>query len=411
MKRVVIIGAGFGGLNAAKALANKPSVEVLLVDRENYHLFQPLLYQVAAANIEQEAIAYPLRGLTRHWRNTHYRMAEVRSVDLERREVLTEDGTLPYDYLILAAGAVTNFFGNVTVERAACDLKYLHDAVDLRNHILTCFEQAAKEDDAEKRGALMTFVIVGAGPTGVEYAGALSELVRQVLTKDYPDVPVSQARIVLVDATEHVLATYEQPLQDYAIQRLNKIGVEVMLGKLVVDANDREICFKDGTRIPARTLVWSAGVKAAPLAETLGVERKQAGRVVVKPDLTLAGHPNVYVIGDMAYLEQDGAPLPMVSPVAMQGGKYAGKHILASMKGKVLPPFRYFDKGTMAVIGRGKAVARIFGLNFRGFPAWVVWLALHLYYLIGFKNRLIVLLGWAYDYFTYDRKVRLITRR
>jgi NADH:ubiquinone reductase (H+-translocating) len=411
MKRVVIIGAGFGGLNAARALANKPGINVLIVDRENYHLFQPLLYQVAAANIEQEAIAYPLRALTRRWKNVTYRMAEVTGIDLDRREVLTTHASIPYDSLIVAAGAVTNFFGNRAIAQSAYDLKYLEDAVDLRNRILTCFEQAATEADPEKRRALLTFAIVGAGPTGVEYAGSLAELVRQVLVKDYPELRIEEARILLLDALPRVLTAYDEPLQEYAIKRLNRIGVEVMLGKKVIDISDNYICFDDGTEIAAATLVWAAGVKAAPLADTLPVERKQAGRVVVNPDLTLPAYSDVYIVGDMAYLEQDGAPLPMMAPVAMQSGSYAGNAILKGMRGEIPTPFHYVDKGTMAVIGRGTAVARIAGLNFRGLLAWMVWLGLHLYYLIGFKNRLIVMLSWAYDYFTYDRKVRLITRR
>jgi len=410
-KRVVIIGAGFGGLNAAHVLANKPGVDVLILDRENYHLFQPLLYQVASANIEQEAIAYPIRAITRAARNLRYQMAEVTGIDLEQRQVITDEDRIPYDLLVVAAGAVTNFFGNQTVEQHAYDLKYLADAVDLRNRILLCFEQASREEVSEKRRALMTFVIVGAGPTGVEYAGALAELVRHVLVKDYPELHVNEARIILIDALDHILAAYDEPLQKYAIQRLNKIGVEILLGKKVVDAREDAVYFDDGTVIPARTLVWTAGVKAASLAQGLTTERRSAGRVPVEPDLTLPGHPEVYVIGDMAHIEQEGQPLPMMAPVAMQQGHYVGKAILKRLRGESPAPFHYFDKGTMAVIGRGNAVARIFGINFRGFIAWVVWLVLHLYYLIGFRNRVIVILGWAYDYFSSDRKVRLITGR
>lgn len=410
MKRIVIIGAGFGGINAARVLANQRDTEVLMIDRHNYHLFQPLLYQVAAANIEQEAIAYPVRAFVRSWKNIGYRMAEVKCVDLDAKAVVTEtDERIPYDSLIIAAGAVTNFFGLKSVEQHAYDLKYLDDAVDLRNRILRCFEDASQEQDAEKRRALMTFLIVGAGPTGVEYAGALAELVRQVLIRDYPALNVNEARIILIDAIPHVLAAYDQPLQDYAIHRLKKIGVEIMLNKKVVEATGEVVRFDDGDEIAARTLVWAAGVKAAPLAETLGVERKAAGRIAVTPELTLPAYPDVYVVGDMAYVEQDGESLPMMAPVAMQQGTYAGKAILKRLRGQMPQPFHYFEKGTMAVIGRGKAVARIFGVNTRGFIAWGVWLVLHLFYLIGFKNRLIVLLSWAYDYFTYDRKVRLIT--
>lgn len=409
MKRVVIIGMGFAGLKAARALAGK-EVEVLVLDRQNYHLFQPLLYQVASANIEQEAIAYPVRAITRDWKNVEFRLAEVQGIDLDQRLVDTGDGPIHYDYLIVAAGAVTNFFGLDSVARSAHDLKYLSDAVDLRNHILTCFERALQEPDPARRAALLTFVIVGGGPTGVEFAGALAELVRHVLRRDYPALHDTPSRIILLDALEHVLGSYTPPLRAYAKRRLERIGVEVQLGAKVKDATPECVALEDGTQIPTHTLIWSAGVRAAPLAQTLPAEHAHAGRVVVKPDLSLPGHPEVFLAGDMAYVEQDGAPLPMMAPIAMQEGEYAAKAILKQMRGQSVEPFRYHDRGHMAVIGRGAAVAHIFGVNFRGFLAWVVWLLLHLMMLVGFRNRLVVLLGWAADYFTYDRKVRLITR-
>ncbi len=414
MKQVVIIGMGFGGLKAAQGLAGK-NVEVLVLDRQNYHLFQPLLYQVASANIEQESIAYPVRAITRRWRNVRYRMAEVRGIDLENRTLTTDDGPVTYDTLIVAAGAVTNFLGIESVEKSAYDLKYLSDAVALRNHILRCFEEAVRETDPAKRQALMTAVIVGGGPTGVEFAGALAELVRHVLTKDYPELSNTQARIVLLDALPHLLGAYDEPLRDYARRRLERIGVEVRTNAKVREATPDRVVLDDGVVIDACTLIWSAGVKAAPLADVLddaarNLKRAHVGRIAVEPDLSLPGHPEVVVIGDMAYVEQDGKPLPMMAPVAMQQGEYAAKAILAREKGQRVEPFRYVDRGTMAVIGRGAAVARVFGMNFKGFAAWLVWLALHLFMLIGFRNRMVVLLGWAVDYFSFDRKVRLILR-
>ncbi|ANA39463.1 NAD(P)/FAD-dependent oxidoreductase [Geobacter anodireducens] len=410
MKRVVIIGMGFGGIRAARTLAQK-GLDVVLVDRNNYHLFQPLLYQVATAGLEQESIAYPVRAMARGWTGTRFQLAEVTGVDFESRLVATDNGTIPYDYLVIGTGSVTNYFGLKSVEQYAFDLKELVDAERLRNHILTAFERAVIEPDPAKRRALMTFVIVGGGPTGVEFAGALIELVRYVLTKDYPELSVQAARVVLVEAFDRLLAAMPAELQGYTLQKLRGMGVEVLLNARVVDAGPERVTLHDGAVIPAHTLFWSAGVKAAPLAATLGVEQKPGGRIAVEPDLTLPGHPDVYVVGDMAWLEQDGAPLPMVAPVAMQMGIHAGKSILAREQGAPAPPFRYHDKGSMATIGRSAAVASAFGMNLRGYAAWIAWLLLHLYYLIGFRNRIVVMLNWIWYYWFHERQVRLITER
>lgn len=409
MKRVVIVGMGFGGLRAARALAGK-GMEVMLLDRQNYHLFQPLLYQVATAALEQESIAYPIRAMVRRWEGVTFRLAEVCGVDFDARRLFIAGGAIDYDYLVLAAGSVTNFFGIESIERNAYDLKKLGHAVDLRNQVLGAFERAAREDDPERRRALLTFVIVGGGPTGVEFAGAMAELTRFVMTKDYPELRATEPRIVLVEATDRLLAALPEELQRYALEKLKLMGVEVFLNTRVSGAEPERVLFEGGTVIPAHTLFWSAGVRAAPLADALAVPRGAGGRIPVEPDLTLAGHPEVFVIGDLAYLEQDGAALPMVAPVAMQQGTYAGRAILARHLGKPLPPFRYHDKGTMATIGRSAAVATTAGRNFSGYLAWLVWLGLHLYYLIGFRNRLLVLLNWAYYYLLYERQVRLITR-
>jgi NADH:ubiquinone reductase (H+-translocating) len=410
MKRVVIVGVGFGGLRAAQALSGK-GLDVLLVDRNNYHLFQPLLYQVATAVLEQESIVYPIREIIRHWKGIRFQLAEVRNVDLERRQILTADATIEYDYLILAAGSITNFFGMDTVKRYGYDLKYLSDAVMLRSHILYAFERAAQRQNLPEREALLTFVIVGGGPTGIEFAGALSELIHHVLSKDYPELQVKDARIILVEAGGSLLLTFPKKLQDYARMRLQQIGVKVRLGTAVSGAGPSRVLLKDGTWISSYTLFWAAGVCAASLADALPVMKVRGSRVAVKPNLTIEDYPEVFVIGDMAYFEQDRQPLPLTAPVAMQQGEYAGRAVLQCEYGNSVEPFRYYDRGSMATIGRGAAVANIKNFNFSGFPAWIIWLVLHLFFLIGFRNRVVVLLNWAYDYFFYKKQVRIITQK
>jgi NADH dehydrogenase len=409
-KRVVVVGMGFGGIRAARVLADG-DCEVVLVDRNNYHLFQPLLYQVATAGLEQESIAYPVRAMVRDWKNMSFHLAEVTGVDFAARQVRTDNGLIAYDYLVLGAGSVTNFFGLESVKRHSFDLKELADAETLRNHILTSFERAVHEPDPARKRALMTFVIVGGGPTGVEFAGALAELVHFVLAKDYPELGTHAARVVLIEATDKLLATMPNTLQMYTVNKLRSMSVEVVLNARVVDAEPERVVLHDGAVIPAHTLFWAAGVKAATISTTLGVPSPDAGRIPVGPDLTLTEHPEVYVIGDMAYLKQGEDVLPMTAPVAMQMGIYAGKAILARKKGTPFPPFAYRDKGSMATIGKNAAVARSMGMNFRGYPAWLVWLILHLYYLIGFRNRIVVMLNWIWYYWFHERQVRLITRR
>ncbi len=414
MKQVVSVGMGFGGLNAARLLANRPGIQVTLVDRNNYHLFQPLLYQVATATIEQEAIAYPVRSIAGRWKNTRFHLAEVTGVDFDRRQIATTGGMLSYDTLILAAGAITSFFGLDSVEQHAFELKSLPDAVTLRNQILSAFESAAQQTDPARRAPLLTFVIIGGGPTGIEFCGALAELVRQVISKDFPEIRRDEVKIILLEATGDLLPMVPPPLRGYAVRRMRRMGIEVRLGAKVTGAQTDRVLLGDGMHIEAATILWAAGVKAPPLAQSLDAPKGPAGRIAVQPDLTLPGHPEVFVIGDMAYLEQDGAPLPAIAPVAIQMGEYAAKAILhrestGAARESPLPPFRYHNRGAMAVIGRGAAVATIFGLSLSGFAAWLVWLGLHLYTLIGFRNRLMVLINWAYDYLFFDRKVRLIT--
>jgi NADH dehydrogenase len=409
--RVVIAGMGFGGLRAAKALS-KSDVELIMVDRNNYHLFQPLLYQVATAGLEQEAIAYPLRGLTRRWRNASFMLAEISGVDLAGKCILTDAGKVPYDYLIVAAGSRTNFFGMESVATHAFDLKRLDQAEDLRNHILLMYERASMETDPARRAALLTFVIVGGGPTGVEFAGALRELIVYVLAQDHPAISAAETRIILVEAADALLTAMPADLRKYAVNKLRSMGVEVMLESRVVGATAETVELYGGTTIASHTLFWSAGVAAAELAGYLqGVERGASGRIVVQPDLSIKGHPEVFVVGDMACCVEAGAPLPMMAPVASQQGDYAAMTILAREQGKTLPPFHYFDKGAMATIGRSSAVAAAAGFKFRGYIAWVAWLLLHLYYLIGFRNRLVVMMNWTYAYWFHERQVRLITAK
>ena len=408
MKRVIIVGMGFGGIRAAKELAGK-GMEVFLLDRNNYHLFQPLLYQVATAALEQESIAYPIRAMARRWPDTRFRLTEVCGVDLEGKRVLTSEGPLGYDYLIVSAGSETNYFGMTSIAEHAYDLKKLEDAEKLRNQILGLFERAVKENDPEKRKAMLTFVVVGGGPTGVEFSGSLVELVRYVLAKDYPELSITECRVMLVEASNAILVSQPENLRQYAVERLRRMGVEVLLNTAVIDAAPEHVVFKDGTVIPTHTLFWSAGVKAAPLAGALDLPKAGGGRIKVKPDLTVEGHPDVYIVGDMACCQQDGAVLPMVAPVAMQMGGYAAKSILAKQSDRELPPFRYHDKGSMATIGRSSAVASAFGFHLSGILAWMAWLGLHLMYLVGFRNRILIIMNWAWYYFFHERQVRLIT--
>ncbi len=408
--RVVVVGAGFGGLSVARALADR-DVDVLMLDRNNYHGFWPLLYQVATAGLEPESIAYPVRAILRKHRNVGFLMAEVKGVDFERKQVLIDGAPIPYNYLVLAAGSTTNYFGNDALARHTYAMKDIDEAERLRNHVLGAFERAVREQDPARRAALMTFVIAGGGPTGVELAGAFVELIRHVLRKDYPTLDTHQARVVLVEAADRILASFPDSLQNSALRRLHRMGVEVRLRTAVAAADPDRIIFKDGSSLAAHTVVWAAGVRGAALADALGVALGRAARVQVEPTLNLPQRPEVFVIGDMAYLEgyKGGQAYPLVAPVAIQQGRQAARNLLAQLDGAPMRPFRYTDKGQMATIGRRAAVLDAFGLRLSGMIAWLGWLLLHLVTLIGFRNRLIVLTNWVYNYFTYDRGVRLIT--
>ena len=409
--KVIVVGAGFGGLRAARALG-KSGLSVLVLDRNNYHGFWPLLYQVATAGLEPEAIAYPVRAIFREHRNVEFRMAEVERVDFDRKLVLTDQDDYPYDYLILAAGSTNNYFGNEQLARNTFGLKDIDEAEHLRNQVLCCFEQAVATSDPVHRSSLLTFVIVGGGPTGVELAGAMAELFRHVLRKDFPTLDVSQARVILVEASDGILSTFPESLQRSAMKRLQEMGVEVRTGKTVESADGTCVRFKDGSELAAATTIWTAGVRGATLVDRLDLPTGRGRRIPVTPHLNLKDRPEVFVIGDLAYLEgyRDGQAYPMVAPVAIQQGQQAAYNVRALATGQQPRPFRYQERGNMATIGRRAAIMDAFGLRLSGRVAWVGWLVVHLIMLIGFRNRLVVLTNWAFNYFTYERGVRLITR-
>jgi len=406
---VVVVGAGFGGLQVVRGLKNAP-LSVTLVDRNNYHLFQPLLYQVATAGVSANEIAYPLRSTLRNQENAGFCLADVEGIDLEGKKLQTSCGTIDYDYLVLAAGGRTNFYGLDSVAQNAFGLKNLQDAVRIRNHILHQFELANQQTDPDIRRMLLTFVIVGGGPTGVECSGAISELIHLVLRKDYPGLNDQTVRIILVEMMDKLLPAMPASLSE-ATRRIlqDKKNVEVHLNKVVAEYDGDTVTFRDGEKIPAQTLIWAAGIKAASLYDSLDVKKGRAGTILVQPTLQIPGHAEVFAIGDAVYFEQDGSPLPMVAPVAMQQGRYAARNLLGLMRGEPLTNFRYKDPGTMATIGRNQAVAMLGRFHFSGFFAWLAWLVVHIMQLIGFRNRIIVLINWAWDYFFYERAVRIIS--
>src|SRR5882672_972028 len=405
---VVVVGGGFGGLSAARALAGRP-VRVTLLDRRNHHLFQPLLYQVATAVLNPSNIAAPLRSVLRRAKNVKVLLAQVERVDLAARRLTLDRGELDYDVLILAAGASHSYFGHEDWEVFAPGLKSLEDALEIRRRVLLAYESAERElDDAEQR-ALLTFVVVGGGPTGVELAGALAEISRETIARDFRVIDPTKARIVLLEGGPRVLAAFPDPLPARAAAALARIGVEVRTGATVTRVTSDAV-WLGGEQIRARTVLWAAGVAASPLARSLGVPLDRAGRVFVEPDLSLPGHGMVFAIGDMSSVHgPDGHPLPGLAPVAIQQGQAVAANVRRRLAGLPTRPFRYRDKGSMATIGRAAAVAVVGRLQLHGLPAWLAWLFVHIMFLIGFRNRFLVLFEWAWAYLSWQRGARLIT--
>lgn len=410
---VVIVGGGFAGLNAAKALRDAP-VRVTLIDRRNYHLFQPLLYQVAIGGLHPADIAYPIRAILRRQRNTQVLMAEVQAIDLDRRCVVTSQGDLGYDYLIVASGAETSYFGHADWEIAAPGLKTVEDALEVRRRVLSAFERAECSRDSAERSRLLNFVIIGGGPTGVELAGAIAELARHALACDFRSIDPTEARILLLEGGPRILPTFDESLARAAVKDLQALGVGVRTGARVTSIQPERVVIDDKEILEAATIVWAAGVRACVLGRRLGAEGvpvDRTGRVMVEPDLTIPGHPEAFVVGDLAcFTHQDGKPLPGVAPVAIQQGRAAATSILADLRGKPRRRFAYRDKGTMATVGRAAAIVELpSGARFDGFLAWLAWLFVHITYLIGFRSRLFVLLQWASAYVLFDLAARLIT--
>ncbi|HET6309440.1 MAG TPA: NAD(P)/FAD-dependent oxidoreductase [Candidatus Nitrosotalea sp.] len=407
--RVVIAGAGFGGLTCARGLKNAP-VDVLLVDRNNYHLFTPLLYQVASAVLDPGEIARPVRQLIRPLHNADFLLARITGADFEQRQLLTDHGPLNYDYLVLASGSQSDYFGNASLARHAFGLKDLDEGLAIRNRILMRFEEARWTEDRERRRTLLTFAVVGGGPTGVEMAGALAELTRLVLSKDYRDLDFGLVRVVLLEAAGFLLAPFAEPLREAARKSLEKKGVEVLLKAKVADVTSGSIRLADGHEIPASTVIWTAGVRASEVGSVLGLSLGRQARVQVLPTLQATGHPEVFVIGDLAGPVDNGAPLPMLIPVAMQEGRHVATTIKDVLRGYGATNFRYKDPGIMATIGRNSAVAQLGPVRLTGFLGWLMWLGVHLVNVISFRSRIVVLVNWAWDYLFYDRPIRLIVR-
>lgn len=411
-KRVIIIGGGFGGMNAARALGKAP-VQTTVLDRSNHYLFQPLLYQVAMAGLAPNEIAAPIRSALRKVHNARVLLAEVTGVDLDKRTVTTrESAPIEYDYLVLAPGAVNSYFGHDDWERVAPGLKDLDDAVEIRRRVLLAFEAAERETDPVAQRRHLTFVVIGGGPTGVELAGAIAELATYVLARDFRAIRPDATRVVLVEGGPRVLAAFDPELSTRATQSLHEMGVEVLSESRVTGIDEQGVSI-GATRIEASTVLWAAGVRASPLCEHLGLPVDRGGRVKVEQDCSLPGHPEVFVIGDAANFTPEGEsqPLPGVSPVAMQQGRFVARAIQRSIEKQARGVFRYLDKGSMATIGRRRAVAAVGKLKLSGFMAWLAWLVVHIFYLIDFRSKVVVLFDWAWSYFTYQRGSRLITGR
>jgi NADH:quinone reductase (non-electrogenic) len=405
--KVVILGAGFGGLYAARALEHAP-VDVTVVDRRNHHLFQPLLYQVAGAQLTASDIAAPIRHILRNQRNAEVLLGEARDIDVDGRRVLLEDGELGYDHLIVATGATHSYFGHDDWAKFAPGLKSIEDALEIRRRVFLAYETAEREPDPDRRRAFLTFVVVGGGPTGVELAGALAEISRHALKDEFRHIDPTLARIVLVEGLDRILPTFPPDLSSRAARQLERMGVSVWTNARVTDIDQGGVSLGDD-RLDARTILWAAGVAASSIGRSLGAQLDRAGRVLVNSRLQVPGHEEIFVIGDLASYQQDGEMVPGVAPAAMQEARYVADAIERILGGGELEPFRYNDKGMLATIGRASGVARLKHVKLSGFSAWAAWLVVHIFFLIGFKNRLRVMLEWAYAYMTYDRGSRLIT--
>ncbi|MCY2955472.1 MAG: NAD(P)/FAD-dependent oxidoreductase [Planctomycetota bacterium] len=405
---VVILGGGFAGLSAARAL-RRAAVTVTIVDRRNHHLFQPLLYQVATAALNPGDIAYPIRSVLRHQANARTLLASADSIDLSLRKIVLADGELNYDFLIIATGATHSYFGK-DWEKWAPGLKTIEDALEIRRRVLSAFEAAERELDPEKQRQLLTFVVVGGGPTGVELAGSLSEIGRLTVANDFRSFDPRSVRVVLIESASRVLPPYSPSLSKKAKTALERLGVEVRTDSLVTAIDADGVCIGK-EQILARTVLWAAGVSASPLGKLLGTPTDRSGRVLVAADLSIQGHTEVFVVGDLMNLQQGGQPIPGIAPVAIQSGRAAAKNILRRINGKQTLPFHYVDKGSLATIGRASAVGKVAGFELSGYLAWFLWWLVHIAFLVGFRNRLVVMLSWAWQYFAFSRGARLITGR
>ena len=411
LPRVVIVGGGFGGLAVAREL-RRERVRVTLIDRQNHHLFQPLLYQVATAALSPADIAEPLRHIVRGQKNCEVILAEVQSVDAARQVLHTDSGEVAYDYLVLAAGTRHSYFGHPEWEKFAPGLKSLDDALDIRRRMLLAFELAEKTNDDAERRAAMTFIVVGGGPTGVEMAGAIAEIAKETMIHDFRHIDSSHARVLLLDNSAQVLTSFGPELGECARRQLFDIGVEVRLGNPVAEVTADGVVMKNGEVIPAKTIIWAAGNSASPLGASLGVPLDRAGRVIIDPDCRVPGQSRIFAIGDMAHFAPEGGnPLPGLAPVAMQQGRHTAQNLRKLLAGGWTQPFEYFDKGSMATIGRYRAVADAGFLRFTGFPAWCAWLLIHLIFLVSFRSKIGVMLSWGYTYLVFGRKARIITGR
>jgi NADH dehydrogenase len=406
---IVIIGGGFAGLYTARGVRNVPA-DVTIIDRHNYHLFQPLLYQVATAGLNPSDIAAPIRGILSRQKNVEVLLGEATAIDLAGKRVqLADGGTVSYDLLVVATGATHSYFAHPEWERDAPGLKTIDDALEIRRRVLLAFEEAERESDPELQKAWLTFVVIGAGPTGVELAGALSEIARQTMVRDFRHIKSENARIILLERQERVLPSYPPDLSEKARRQLVDLGVEVITNAVVTGVDDRQVRIGEQV-IPTRTVLWGAGVQASPLARSLGVPLDRAGRVLVEPDLTIPGQKEVFVLGDLAAVKQrDGSYVPGVAPAAIQAGQHTARNLERAVAGQPLRAFRYRDKGSLATIGRAAAVADFGKVRFGGFMAWMAWLVIHIFFLIGFRNRFLVITQWAWAYLTYQRGARLIT--